>query len=190
MFEDVKLLLNNYMKILRRKYKTSSNEVIFSSMIVKKTIDILDVIEYTTKKNIITVQISLLRLLCDNAIAIEACNYLGLDEYMKIILENGKPSDVMIDEEQNLSDGLLKRRVSEKYVGFAKVYNFASSGVHMSKQTLSGIVKTDGEKQGISIEVGNPNLKEEIKINNKSADTLVKVIVDMLKKLCNIWHFF
>lgn len=186
MFEDVKLLINNYMRSLRKKYKTNSNEVIFSAMIIKKTIDILDVIEYTTKKNIITVQISLLRLLCDNAIAIEACNYLGLDEYMKMMLQNQKPSDIMIDEEQNLSDGLLKRRVSEKYVGFAKVYNFASSGVHMSKQTLRGIIRNDGDKPELSIEVGNPNLKEEIKINNNSAQILVKVILDMLKKLCNI----
>lgn len=186
MFDEVKVVMNNYMRILKRKYKLSSNEVIFSSMIIKKTIDILDVLEYVTKKNIITVQISLIRLLCDNALAIEACNYLSLDEYMNLIYQNQKPSDVMIDEENNLSDGMLKRRVAEKYPGFAKVYNFASSGVHLSKQALSGIIKDDGERQELEVVVGNANLKDEIKMNNNSVNTLVKVIIDMLRKLCNI----
>ena len=190
MYDDVKVVINNYMKIVKRKYKLSSNEVIFSSMIIKKTIDILDVLEYVSKKNIITVQISLIRLLCDNAIAIEACNYLGLDEYMNLIYQNQKASDVMVDAENNLSDGMLKRRVAEKYPGFAKVYNFASSGVHLSKQALSGIIKNDGERAELDVSVGNPNLKDEININNNSVVTLVKVIIDMLRHLCNIWHIF
>ena len=92
----------------------------------------------------------------------------------------------MIDEENNLSDGMLKRRVAEKYPGFAKVYNFASSGVHLSKQALSGIIKDDGERQELEVVVGNANLKDEIKMNNNSVNTLVKVIIDMLRKLCNI----
>ncbi len=97
---------------------------------------------------------------------------------------NQKVNTVMIDEEQNLSDGYLKRKVSEKYSGFDKLYRFACEGVHFSKQALGGAFKEDKNgKLKMNITPGNKELKEELLMNNKSMITLCKVMIDMLKGL-------
>lgn len=182
---EMKSTLQNYMNYIYSKYNSLTREVVFSGMVLKKTIDIVSVAEYTYKNKIITVQISLLRLLCDNCLAIQSALELGLPMLMNVINENQRVNNLMIDEEQNMSDGYLKKLVSKSYPGFDKLYRFASEGVHFSKQAMSGAFnKNDDGSINLNIKVGNPELKNELESNNNSMITLCKVIIDMLKRLC------
>ena len=100
---------------------------------------------------------------------------------------NQKVNTIMIDEEQNMSDGYLKRKVSESYPGFDKLYKFACEGVHFSKQAIGGAFKEDKNgKLQMNMNPGNKELKDELLMNNKSMITLCKVIIDMLKKIVKI----
>ncbi len=178
------LYLEDFMSKIYDKYNELSREVVFSAMLIKKTIDILAMAKHALKDYIITVQISLLRLLCDNCLAIQSVYELDLKTVMDMMNNNQKVNTVMIDEEQNLSDGYLKRKVSEKYSGFDKLYRFACEGVHFSKQALGGAFKEDKNgKLKMNITPGNKELKEELLMNNKSMITLCKVMIDMLKGL-------
>lgn len=136
------------------------------------------------KNYIISVQISLLRLLCDNCLAIQSALELGLKEFMDLITTNQKVSNIMIDEEQNMSDGYLKRLVSKTYPGFDRLYNFACEGVHFSKQALGSAFSEDKGKVSMHIQVGNKEMKSEMVNNNSQLITLCKVIMDMLKRVC------
>ncbi len=182
--DDMILYLEDFMSKIYDKYNELSREVVFSAMLIKKTIDILAMAKHALKDYIITVQISLLRLLCDNCLAIQSVYELDLKTVMDMMNNNQKVNTVMIDEEQNLSDGYLKRKVSEKYSGFDKLYRFACEGVHFSKQALGGAFKEDKNgKLKMNITPGNKELKEELLMNNKSMITLCKVMIDMLKGL-------
>lgn len=166
---------------INKNFPIKSRYAVFANMIIKKSIDILTTAKFVVKNNIITVQISLLRLMCDNALAIEAATILGVDEMMDMINEGVRPSSVMIDEENNMSDGYLKSCVSKKYNGFSRLYNFACDAVHFSKQTVLGIMQT--LENDSEIKAGNPELKQNIIQNNQQMITLSKVIIDMLVKL-------
>ena len=180
-------LLKNVMSKIYDKYKDLSREVVFSAMIIKKTIDILAMSKHALKDSIITVQISLLRLLCDNCLAMQSVFELDLKTVMDMMNNNQKVNTIMIDEEQNMSDGYLKRKVSENYPGFDKLYKFACEGVHFSKQAIGGAFKEDKNgKIQMNMNPGNKELKDEIIMNNKSMITLCKVIIDMLKKIVKI----
>ncbi len=187
---DIKSVMQDYMVATYNKYQCRSKEVVFTGMIIKKSIDILSVSEYAFKNNIITVQISLLRLLCDNCLAIESAHLLGLDKFMELIMANQRPNQVIINEEteETMSDGYLKRKVSEDYPGFDRVYKFACEGVHFSKQTIKGTfgdnITGSFDISSINFKPGNPELKEELVQNNKSMVTICKIIIDMLKRLC------
>jgi len=187
---DIKKVMQDFMIAIYNKYQCRSKEVVFTGMIIKKSIDILSVSESAFKSNIITVQISLLRLLCDNCLAIESAKLLGLDKFMDLIMANQRPNSVIINEEteETMSDGYLKRMVAEDYPGFDKVYKFACEGVHFSKQTIKGTfgssVSGDFSISSINFKPGNPELKEELVQNNKSMITICKIIIDMLKHLC------
>ena len=187
---DFKKVMQDYMVATYNMYQCRSKEVVFTGMIIKKSIDILSVAEYAFKNNIITVQISLLRLLCDNCLAIESAHLLGLDKFMELIMNNQRPNQVIIDEEteETMSDGYLKRMVAEDYPGFDRVYKFACEGVHFSKQTIKGTFKDNingnFDITSINFKPGNPELKEELVQNNKSMITICKIIIDMLKRLC------
>lgn len=158
--------------------------VILSAMIIKKTIDILFMSKTALKNYIITVQISLLRLLCDNCLALESVLELGLVKYMDMINNKEQVNQIMLTEDQNMSDGYLKRQVSQKYPGFDKLYRFACEGVHFSKQTLGGVLKKDiNDNLIIDVEAGNKELKDVIFSNNNSMMTICKVIIDMLKNI-------
>lgn len=186
---EIKTAMQDFMVAIYNMYQCRSKEVVFTGMIIKKSIDILSVSEYAFKNNIITVQISLLRLLCDNCLAIESAKLLGLDKFMELIMNNQRPNQVIIDEEteETMSDGYLKRMVAETYPGFDKVYKFACEGVHFSKQTIRGTfgasVTGDFDITSINFKPGNPELKEELAQNNKSMVTICKIIIDMLKRL-------
>ena len=185
--DDMIELLKNVMGKIYDKYKDLSREVVFSAMIIKKTIDILAMSKHALKDSIITVQISLLRLLCDNCLAMQSVFELDLKTVMDMMNNNQKVNTIMIDDEQNMSDGYLKRKVSEQYAGFDKLYRFACEGVHFSKQAIGGAFKE--EKNGkikMTMTPGNKELKEELFMNNKSMLTLCKVIIDMLKKIVKI----
>ncbi len=182
--DDMINLLEGFMSKIYDKYNELSREVVFSAMIIKKTIDILWTAKHTLKDGIITVQISLLRLLCDNCLAIQSVYELDLKTVMDMMNNNQKVNTIMIDSEQNMSDGYLKRKVSEKYNGFDKLYRFACEGVHFSKQALGGAFKEDKNgKIRMTMTPGNKELKEELIMNNKSMITLSKVIMDMLTGL-------
>ena len=181
---EMKKLLQDFMNYIYAKYNSLTREVAFCGMVIKKTIDIVSVAEYTYKNKIITVQISLLRLLCDNCLAIQSAKELGLPMLMNVINDNQRVNNLMVDEEQNMSDGYLKKLVSKQYPGFDKLYKFACDGVHFSKQAMSGAFnKNDDGTVNLNIKVGNPELKQELESNNNSMITLCKVIIDMLKKL-------
>ena len=61
--EDMMQQMQSFMDALVKYYKnTLTREVVFAGMIIKKSLDILDSLEYALKKYNITVQISLLRL--------------------------------------------------------------------------------------------------------------------------------
>ena len=96
---EIKTAMQDFMVAVYNMYQCRSKEVVFTGMIIKKSIDILSVSEYAFKNNIITVQISLLRLLCDNCLAIESAKLLGLDKFMELIMNNQRPNQVIIDEE-------------------------------------------------------------------------------------------
>lgn len=182
--EDMKNYLQEFVKAVYIKYNGITKEVAFTGMIVKKTVDILTSAEFVYKKNIITVQISLLRLLCDNCLAIESAIELGIPMVMNIIENNQRVNDVLIDEENYMTDGYLKRKVAEQYPGFDKLYRFASESVHFSSQAITSAFITDNDgKQKLSVKEGNPELKEELKSNQDSMITLSKIIIDMLKKV-------
>lgn len=176
----------SFMEALLKYYKNAlTREVVFAGMITKKTIDILDASMFALKKYNITVQISLLRLLCDNCLAIQSVKELGLKSVMDMIQNNERVNNVMVDEEQNMSDGYLKRKVKEDYPGFDKVYKFACDSVHFSKQAMASsfIKKSDGSVVP-HFEVGNKEMKDSIIQNNNSMLTVAKIILDMLKKVC------
>ncbi len=171
-----------FMNEVEKRHAPLSREVVFSAMIIKKSIDILSVAKYCISNYIITVQISLLRLLCDNCLAIQSVLELGLVKVMDLINNNERVSSIMIDDEQNMSDGYLKRKVSLSYPGFDRLYNFACDGVHFSKQALCGAFNmSDDIKSNVTI--GNKELSNEIISNNDSMITLCKVILSMLKNI-------
>lgn len=176
--------LQKFMDNVYLHHKSFTREVVFAGMIIKKTMDILSTASYTLKNNIISVQISLLRLLCDNCLAIQSAIELGLKEVIDLITNNQKVSNVMVDDEQNMSDGYLKRLVSKTYPGFDKLYNFACEGVHFSKQALGSAFNEENGKISMNIKVGNKELKDEIVYNNSQMITLCKVIMAMLKRVC------
>ena len=178
--------LQDMMKAIYFLYKNDklAREVVLSAMIIKKTIDILSVSKYAIKHYIVTVQISLLRLLCDNCLALQSVNELGIVKYMDMINNNEQVNQIMVDEEQNMSDGYLKRRVSEKYKGFDRLYRFACEGVHFSKQAIKGAFTENNDgSMSLNIEPGNKELKDVIKSNNQSMITVCNVIIDMLKSV-------
>jgi len=177
--------LQKFMDAVYAKHKSLTREVVLAGMIIKKTMDILSVAEFTLKNSIISVQISLLRLMCDNCLALESVKQLGLEKYYDMLTTHQKVNTIMIDEEQNMSDGYLKRLVAEEYPGFDRLYNFACDSVHFSNQALSGAFTQGPDGKVTShICVGNKNLKDEIIQNNNQMITLCKVIIDMLKKIC------
>ena len=100
---------------------------------------------------------------------------------MDMINNNEQVNQIMINEEQNMSDGYLKRKVSEQYKGFDKLYKFACEGVHFSKQAIGGAFTETENGIALNIEPGNKELKNTIIANNQSMITVCKVIIDMLK---------
>lgn len=177
--------LQSFMKQVYSKYRALSREIVFTGMIIKKTMDILSVSKYAVENYVISVQISLLRLLCDNCLAIQAAEELGLNKLIDLIQNNQKISSVMIDEAQNMSDGYLKRLVAKRYNGFDRLYNFACEGVHFSKQALGSAFLDANGKVSMNISVGNKELKDEIIYNNDQMIVLCRVIIDMLKHICS-----
>jgi len=182
--ESMNKELQKFMDKVYLHHKSITREVVFAGMIIKKTMDILSTASYTLKNNIISVQISLLRLLCDNCLAIQSAIELGLKEVIDLITNNQKVSNIMVDEEQNMSDGYLKRLVSKSYPGFDRLYNFACEGVHFSKQALGSAFSEENGKISMNIKVGNKELKNDIIYNNSQMITLCKVIMAMLKRVC------
>ena len=184
--EDVKALMESFMDALAKYYKNSlTREVVFAGMILKKSLDILDSAENALKKYNITVQISLLRLLCDNCLAIQSVKELGLKTVMDMIQNNERVNNYMVSEEQNMSDGYLKRLVDETYPGFGRVYKFACDSVHFSKQAMATtFVKDKDGHITPHVEVGNKELKDSLISNNGSLITVAKIILDMLKHVC------
>lgn len=176
--------LQKFMNQVYNVHKALTREVVFAGMIIKKTMDILYMASYALKSYIISVQISLLRLLCDNCLAIQSAIELGVKEVMDLISSHQKVSSIMIDEEQNMSDGYLKRLVSKAYPGFDRLYNFACEGVHFSKQALGSAFSEAKGKISMNIQVGNKEMKEELIYNNKQMIILCKVIIAMLTRVC------
>lgn len=182
--EAMQKQLQEFMDRIYARHGSLTREVVFAGMIIKKTMDILSVSAYALKNYIISVQISLLRLLCDNCLAIQSALELGLKQVIDLITNNQKVSAVMVDEEQNMSDGYLKRLVSKTYPGFDRLYNFACEGVHFSKQALGSAFSEENGKISMNIKVGNKELKSELIYNNSQMIVLCKVIMDMLKRAC------
>ena len=182
--ENIQAELLKFENDIYRHHKCLNREVAFSAMIIKKTNDILEASKHALKNYLITIQISLLRLMCDNCLAIEGAIVLGLEKYINMLNNNEHVSNIMIDEEQNMSDGYLKKLVAKNYKGFDKLYNFACESVHFSKQALgSTFIDNDG-KISINVKPGNKEMKDEMIQNNKQLITLCKVILDMLKRIC------
>lgn len=179
--------LKDLMKYIFSIHKSVTKvEVAFSAMLIKKAIDIIDTAKYALKKYNITIQISLLRLLCDNCLAIEAAKEVGLARYVEMVNNGERVADIIVDEEteQNMSDGYLKKNVAKDYKGFDKLYNFACESVHFSKQAMANAFIKENDKIKINIEPGNKNQKDIIIKNNSQMIILCKVIKDMLMKLC------
>jgi hypothetical protein len=184
--DDIIKELEEVLNLVQKKYKSITNRrVVFSAMIIQKTKDILDAAKYAIKSYNLTIQISLLRLLCDNCLAIEASKLVGVDEYVNMIDEGKRVADIIVDEEaeQNMSDNYLKKLVDKDYKGFGKLYNFACASVHFSKQALSNAYFNANGKINLNLEVGNKKLKNILYSNNKQMIVLSKVIKDMILKL-------
>lgn len=175
---------NQLMNDIKEKHLPLSREVVFSAMVIKKSIDILSIAKNCLSEYVITVQISLLRLLCDNCLAIQSVIELGITKVMDLINNNDRVSSIMIDEEQNMSDGYLKKKVAINYPGFDRLYNFACDGVHFSKQAVCGVL--DSDFSHVNVKIGNIEMKGELISNNNSMITLSKVIISMLKSIPNM----
>ena len=190
MKEEIKKLeiiqddFEHFMDLIYRKHNSANKQVIFAAMIIKKANDILNTAIHTLKGYVISVQISLLRLMCDNCLAIQSAMELGLDKYIEIIDSNQKINTIMVDEEQAMTDGYLKRLVAKTYKGFDRLYNFACEGVHFSKQALTSTIIKENDTLKLKIKLGNKELKKELISNNGQMITLCKVIKDMLMKIC------
>ena len=184
--EDMMQQMQSFMDALVKYYKnTLTREVVFAGMIIKKSLDILDSLEYALRKYNITVQISLLRLLCDNCLAIQSVIELGLKLVMDMIQNNERVNNYMVSEEQNMSDGYLKRLVDDTYPGFGRVYKFACDSVHFSKHAMATTFLKDKDGNITPhVDVGNKELKDALIANNGSIITVSKIILDMLKKVC------
>ncbi len=179
--------LKDLMKYIYNIHKSLTKvEVLFSAMIIKKSIDIIDAAKYALKKYNITIQISLLRLLCDNCLAIEAAKEIGIAKYVEMVNDGQRVSDIIVDieNEQNMTDGYLKKKVAKEYKGFDKLYNFACESVHFSKQAMANAFIKEENKIKINIDPGNKNQKDIIIKNNSQMIILCKVIKDMLLKIC------
>ncbi len=190
MKEEIKKLeiiqddFEHFMDLIYRKHNSANKQVIFAAMIIKKANDILNTAIHTLKGYVISVQISLLRLMCDNCLAIQSAMELGLDKYIEMIDSNQKINTIMVDEEQAMTDGYLKRLVAKTYKGFDRLYNFACEGVHFSKQALTSTIIKENDTLKLNIKPGNKELKKELISNNGQMITLCKVIKDMLMKIC------
>lgn len=190
MKEEIKKLeiiqddFEHFMDLIYRKHNSANKQVIFAAMIIKKANDILNTAIHTLKGYVISVQISLLRLMCDNCLAIQSAMELGLDKYIEMIDSNQKINTIMVDDEQAMTDGYLKRLVAKTYKGFDRLYNFACEGVHFSKQALTSTIIKENDTLKLNIKPGNKELKKELISNNGQMITLCKVIKDMLKRIC------
>lgn len=190
MKEEIKKLeiiqddFEHFMDLIYRKHNSANKQVIFAAMIIKKANDILNTAIHTLKGYVISVQISLLRLMCDNCLAIQSAMELGLDKYIEMIDSNQKINTIMVDEEQAMTDGYLKRLVAKTYKGFDKLYNFACEGVHFSKQALGSAFLEENGKISMNIKVGNKKMEKDLIYNNSQMLVLCRVIVDMLKRIC------
>ena len=179
LIDDMQML----MKYIYKKINSYDNRVVFSAMIIKKTIDILTTSKYVFRNYLISVQISLLRLLCDNCLALESVNQLGLEKVMELINSHQQVNQIMIDEEQNMSDGYLKRKVAEKFQTFDKIYRFASEGVHFSQQAISLAFTKDENGSKINVDPGNKELKDKMIIINNNIIVVSNIIGSMLKEI-------
>ena len=102
-----------------------------------------------------------------------------------MIQNNERVNNYMVSEEQNMSDGYLKRLVDDTYPRFGRVCKFACDSVHFSKHAMATTFLKD--KDGTitpHVDVGNKELKDALIANNGSIITVSKIILDMLKKVC------
>ncbi|MCR5349518.1 MAG: hypothetical protein K6E20_00850 [Acholeplasmatales bacterium] len=179
LIDDMQML----MKYIYKQINSYDNKVVFSAMIIKKTIDILTTSKYVFRNYLVSVQISLLRLLCDNCLALESVNQLGLDKVMELINSHQQVNQIMIDEEQNMSDGYLKRKVADKYQAFDKIYRFACEGVHFSKQAISLAFENGENGSRINVNPGNKELKDKMVVINNNIIVVSNIIGSMLKEI-------
>ena len=171
------------MKYIYKEIKEFDIRVMFSAMIIKKTIDNLTCAKYVLRNSIATVQISLLRLLCDNCLAIESAKELGLERMMELIKNNEQVNQIMIDDEQNMSDGYLKRQVSLRFPKFDKIYRFACEGVHFSQQALSFAFEKTENGAKLNMNPGNKDMKETMLSVNNNIVIVTNIIGSMLKEV-------
>ncbi len=202
--KEIKQEIKDFMPNNFKGYKDFSNiglNIYFSAAVIQKTIDIVDSFEYAYKNKILSVQTSLLRLLCDNCVFLMALypkdkGGIGLnDAYM--YLQEGKqlntylvPDKLDFDgKPQYMVDGYLKRLVDELYPGFAKIYNYASKSVHFSFDAIRRSAINLG-KNGEIILVSNKDNKHEISIEgNEEKTTVTKIVEENNEKmivLCKI----
>ena len=171
------------MKYIYKEINEYNDKVIFSAMILKKTIDILTTSKYVLRNYLMSVQVSLLRLLCDNCLALQSVKELGIEKVMELINNNQQVNQIMVDEEQNMSDGYLKRKVSETYHSVDKIYRFACEGVHFSKQAISFAFTKDNNIPTFNMEPGNKDMKEKMLTNNNNIVVVSNIIGSMLKEI-------
>lgn len=176
--------LQKYFENIVKVNRGYNKKVVFAGMIIKKSVDILSTETHCLKNYIVSVQISLLRLMCDNCLALQSALELGVEEVYDIMYRNGRVSDVMLNDEQNMSDGYLKKQVAKEYKGFDKLYNYACNSIHFSKQALSSSWSKDKDGKIVPItDAGNKEFKAEIISNNDNLLLLCKVIIDMLNRI-------
>ena len=175
------------------KNKGPESSVVFATLVVKKTIEILYTASYAYSNKLYDVLFSLIRMLQDNCLAIEAASELGFKSYMTYI-GNNEPINTKtippkfrdnnpLNPDNLMTDGHLRDMVDKKYKGFGYLYKTTSRSIHFNGQSFNLIMrkKENGNKE-LYFEVGNKGQEYKEKFSWAS-DTIVKlskIIFDML----------
>lgn len=187
--------INNLKSFIEINIKNKGKEpaVVFATLVVKKTIEILYTASYAYTNKLYDVLFSLIRMLQDNCLAIEAASELGFKSYMTYIGNNEPINTKTIppkyrDNNPNnpnnlMTDGHLRDMVGKRYKGFSNLYRATSRSIHFNGQSFNLIMrKNEDDKRELYFEIGNKgqDYKEQFQNAVNIIITLSKIIFDML----------
>lgn len=159
--------------------------IVFS--ILKRSLDILDTFLYTTKHNIINIQMPLIRMQLDNCIIIETLMSQyekGIDISLEGWKDNFHLSNFKDFNNVKLSESKVSKLISKKYKGFYELYKKTSEFIHFTNNSAATLISTrDGKEIRFSVEVGNNNRLSDGATNFKE---MIKLSKYLLKEINSV----